>query len=267
MSLFKKIDCAVCGKQTNVISRIKLSDGNYICTECSLIVPTYMHKTLFLDYSLDDFLKLKEYIAYSNEKLRPVFEENESYYTVHMDTINDIFYLGKRIDDRTIFFEFSNVSNFDVVFNPEEFKEGLLSDKVKGEILFALSMNLPRFEHEEKLATNVKASAKKKLFGTKIAFENPDGMDDFIAQFQVAWLLSQEEVDADIGGSATPNTELQQAMSLFMFDSLDDLTIEDLKLQRNRLMKVFHPDVANEGDTHFAQKINKAYDVLKAYIS
>ena len=46
-------------------------------------------------------------------------------------------------------------------------------------------------------------------------------------------------------------------------DGRDDLTLEEVKKQRNRLIRMYHPDTGSAEDTQYAQKINNAYEVLK----
>ena len=46
-----------------------------------------------------------------------------------------------------------------------------------------------------------------------------------------------------------------------MFDSIDDITQDSLKKQRNALIKAFHPDNAEENEA-YSQKINAAYELL-----
>lgn len=56
------------------------------------------------------------------------------------------------------------------------------------------------------------------------------------------------------------NTSLQAALALFMFDSTIGLSKEEVKAQRNRLMKVFHSDNAVGINPQYAMKINDAYE-------
>ena len=43
-------------------------------------------------------------------------------------------------------------------------------------------------------------------------------------------------------------------------------TLDELKKQRNRLLKSFHPDEGSEETKKYAQKINSAYELLKGKI-
>ena len=57
------------------------------------------------------------------------------------------------------------------------------------------------------------------------------------------------------------NETVLKALALFMLE--ESFTEAELKAQRARLMKVFHPDNANVEDHSYAQKINDAYIVLQ----
>ena len=266
MALFNTVYCSECGEKAGVILRAKLTDGNYICGSCMRAVPNFMYSSVLEHYTLDDYRDFKEYVRYSNNSLRPLFCETKKYYTIHIDEENWLFYLGNKVDESTLFFRFSDILNFDLIFAPEEFKEGITGDKVRGNILFELSMLTPYFNYEEKLDSHVSAKAKKKLFGSKIVYENPKGMDEFYTAFITAWLLSSDSEEDDAESVPESVSELQQAMALFMLDSIENTSLDELKAQRNRLIKAFHPDRGSEADNKYAQKINGAYAVLKKHL-
>lgn len=63
------------------------------------------------------------------------------------------------------------------------------------------------------------------------------------------------------GNYQTANDSYMSALSLFMLE--EGYTLDELKKQRNRLMKSFHPDEDDTETVRYAQKINWAYEVLK----
>lgn len=272
MSLFKDVYCADCKEKTNILFRTKLKDKNYLCSKCMKKVPSYMKDTFKKEYTFENYKDFKNYIDYANQYLRPIFHETHEFHGIHIDTDNQIFYIGYGVDENTLFLNFANLADFDLVFKAEEFKESIIGSAVKGDIVMGITMTNPFFQHEEILVYGAKAKARKALFGATVKYENPKGMDFFIDAFACAW---EEALDKDneeycdydeIVVNATPS-ELQQAMALFMIDNLDDMTLSSLKLHRNRLMQTFHPDTGSADDTKYAQKINKAYEVLKKTIS
>ena len=62
--------------------------------------------------------------------------------------------------------------------------------------------------------------------------------------------------------SQAPLNDISKALALFMFDSLEDVTEEKLKKQRNMLLKAYHPDEGIADDT-YSQRINTAYSLIK----
>lgn len=272
MGIFKEINCACCGKKTGLLTRMKLHDGNYLCGDCVSKIPSFMRDSMKEHYDLVDYRAFLDYKAHSDRELRPRFHETHSYYTIHIDTENKLFYLGYDINEKTVFFNFYSIDDFDLVFKAEVLKEGVLGDKVKGEVLLVLKVNAPYFYHEEILDYSAKANAKKKFLSNRVEYDNPRGMDEFLLYFQRAWQASREEAyaQAEKANSASESTianELQQAMALFMIDRMEDLTLERVRAQRNRLIKAFHPDKGSSDDTAYAQKINYAYEILQKYLN
>lgn len=47
---------------------------------------------------------------------------------------------------------------------------------------------------------------------------------------------------------------------MFMLDG--EYTLEDVKKQRNRMLKAFHPDNDSSIDSKYGEKINACYEVL-----
>ena len=58
------------------------------------------------------------------------------------------------------------------------------------------------------------------------------------------------------------DTAYVSALSLFMLE--EGYTLDELRKQRNRLMKSFHPDEDDAETVRYAQKINCAFEILKS---
>lgn len=271
MGIYTDIYCASCKKKTGILSRIKLIDGTYICKTCTKSVPPYMKRCFLSDYDFEDFQALQRYFNYSNMTLRPLFRETHKYYSIHIDVKSQVFYLGDRINDKTLFLRFAQLEEFELSYHPDQYKEGIFRDRVYGRILVKLKMETPYLYYEEKLDENVKSKAKKALYAANIEYENPREMDEFLWQFTTTWNASIEDQEPDDSNTEESldrpkSNELSQAMALFMIDDLSAVTLSELKEQRNRLIKTFHPDKASTNDTKYAQKINSAYDILKRHV-
>lgn len=187
--------------------------------------------------------------------------------------IHGIFHLDYDINAKSVFLDVKDVTYFDLIFEPEEVKEGIIGTKVRGDVRMILEMSCPPFAHSEKVAFGEKAKAKKSFLGNQISYDNPADMNSFLDTFLTCCINSTDDdyeeaysdsIQEDYESSSP--RELQGAMALFMLDDLENITLEKVKMQRNRLIKTFHPDKGSADDTNYAQKINNAYEVLKSYL-
>lgn len=276
MGLFKEVSCENCSNRTHILSRKKLTDGKYICSKCLNKLPYYLRGHNFTFETFQEALELIEFnrVLYGKD-----FKETRSYYSIHIDTQNYLFYLsdkifGNPIDETTLFLRFQDIDEFDLIFSPDTYKEGTFADKIKGNVLMRLRMNDPEFYYEETVAYGVYAKVKKNLFSSKTTISEPSDLTDFLTFFNAARMAAPgadeeedtyyEDNDSEYEQAAV---ELAQAKALFMIDDLSKITIDELKAQRNRLMKTFHPDASASTDTKYAQKINDAFEILKQFLS
>ena len=271
MGIMKEVFCSECGKEAKLLFRTKLADKKYLCRECSKLIPFYVKDTFKSEYSLEDYRKFKQYIAYSNSNLRNVFKETDDFYLYHLDYENGLFYIGDDITAKTIFFRLIDVEFFELRFTPKEFKEGVFNSKVRGEISSRIELSEPHFCFEEVLADNAKAIVVKSLFSRDIQYSNPVGMDEFLERFwrarDIAIDKEIERISSELESESADDVNLQKALALFMFDSLEEVTLENLKSQRNKLIKVYHPDASSDNNTGYSQKINLAYETIYNHLT
>jgi hypothetical protein len=223
-------------------------------------MPSYIEDQLE-NYTTEEYDEVVKYLEHSENVLAKQFIETDSYFNLKIDSINKLFCFDGSFFSEPLYLKFSQVADFDLVYSPEEYKDGFLSEKVFGTVSLKLKMNFPEFEYEYELATNVKAKAHKRFFSNKIDYELPNNMQNFSYIFVSTWY---DALAAENGESETvdDNTKLQQALALFMLDSINDTDPESLKAHRNRLILAFHPDKGNSDDNKYAQKINAAYDTI-----
>ena len=275
MALFQEINCTHCGKKTNMLTRTKLSDGKHICSKCKSTLPGEFSASLH-HYNYEEFKMLLAYVEDMRKNLRNIFRETHNFYGIHIDTEHGLFYIGSC---KSAIFKFENLEDFDLEYEPEELKEGFFSTTVTGKLLIRVKVTFPYYFRENVLEDCVSASADVKvgLLKNKAVYNNPKGMDEFLHYFYKAWETAINEKTTRLEAEAWQYNEqyqesaipsqLQQAMALFMIDDLNGLTLDDIKQRRNRLIKTFHPDHGGAGDTQYAQKINSAFEVLKASVS
>ena len=186
MALFKEISCACCGGKTNLLTRTKLSDGNYICSKCASKIPAGATTNLS-HYDLNGYHNLVDYTTRVNSDLRLQFRQTHYFHGICLDAEHGLFYLDSL--HKPVYCKLSNLSEFELSYEPEEVREGLLSDKVKGNIRLRMKVEFPYQYKDEVLAFNVKSSCTihNGLFKSKAVYENPKGMDDFLQTFHRAW--------------------------------------------------------------------------------
>ena len=64
---------------------------------------------------------------------------------------------------------------------------------------------------------------------------------------------------------AEEERRIRDAMALFMIGSLEDISKDAIRRQRNLLMKTFHPDGSGLDD-RYAEAINNSYEILQKYV-
>lgn len=82
--------------------------------------------------------------------------------------------------------------------------------------------------------------------------------------YENTYRQQQREQQREYAGYQSTDVEYRAALSLFMLE--EGYTLDELKKQRNRLMKTFHPDEDDAEMTRYAQKINNAFSLLKTRI-
>lgn len=263
MELFKDICCSDCGKKAGLLTRTKLADGKYLCYDCTVGIPSYIMDDLSRCYKFWNYKALKNYMQYSNKTLKSKFRETTSYGDFHIDEDNKLFYIGSSFLDEPLYFEFKNISSFNMDYKAETFKEGILEDKVLGRVVVDLVMMVPNLTYNKILAKDVKAKADTNFLGTKVTYEYPREMEEFLARFITAWNEASDKAQQEHTQETVKMNELEKAKVLFMLDDVDNITIEDLKQQRNRLIKIFHSGTGNTANTKYVEKINNAYEIIK----
>jgi hypothetical protein len=115
------------------------------------------------------------------------------------------------------------------------------------------------------LKTIIKRSTRcqsKRVDSTHLAWESPADLEMFRSMFNQMLSGAFEKVNQILCGKTVHEFEVEKARAMFMLPK--DYTATDLKKARRLMMKVYHPDVADDDVTRESQIINDAYDLLKA---
>ena len=220
------------------------------------------------NWDFPTFSALKKYLEYSETVLRPMFHETHRYEKLILDFDNGLFCVADNllnaIKKDTVFLELKNLAGYEFQFQPEELQSGILSEKVKGKTAFSFTTLNPPVAAEFILSYDAKAKAKSNLFKTKVSYEMPKEMTEFESAFVMSlYMHMPSNPEENVGEKSS---ELKKALALFMYDSLEGIGEEELKAQRNRLIKAFHTDNDQSLSDQYAVKINTAYDILKKEI-
>lgn len=253
MGIFKDVYCAECGTKTSMLSRTKLVDDSYICSKCKNELPNFMRNYVDEHYTIADYRKAKQWKQDAITQYSEIYVQTEAYGDVGVDSNHGLFCLGHFTKGVTPLLRFEDVLDFDFAFNPQEYKEGILGNKVTGDTHFCVTMKKPEFYYETTLERGAKAKAKKSFFGNKVTYEHPKRLNEFETVFIEAYIANMPE---NAGGAVD---EVKQAMTLFMIDDFGATDVAGLTATRDALLQSFQ---AGNNERQIA-KINSAYELLR----
>ena len=259
--------CKYCGKPMKNYQKVTLKDGTVICSDCRTI-PEYMKET-FENWTYEDFQNFKEYEAISKDEYTKQFSPTVSYGKLFLDEKHGLICIDDKYKPgESLLLSAAMIESFIYDFIAKEANSGILHTEVIGDVVVAAVCQYPFFAALIKVKKDVKAPAKKKgIINKKIEYEMPEELQFFMLRMEACVRNEKERLRNQLEReSLNEISDVNKAMALFMFDTLDGVTLSDLKIQRDRLIKTFHPDSGVDIDPGFAQKINVAYDALKEEI-
>ena len=272
MGIFNKpANCQCCGtllKGTQQVKFGEIKSEFILCKNCSQNVHPFIKDYAQQHWSYSDF---EDYLAWEEETKdeRSQFKSKYSYGshgTVQIDTERGLFKIKDPYEEEGMVFRFEDLNDYDIDFKPEDMEKSFMDACIMGEEYIMVDLIRPSVRIEETLDLTAIYSAKKKgILSSKYEYNLEGDFVGFIRTFTTCVYLEQEKQNAAWTDETGKIDEIQKALALFMFDSMEDVTIENLKKQRNTLIKAFHPD-NNESDEHYSQKINAAYELLQGMI-
>lgn len=270
VGLFRKpAVCEYCGKELKGTQQKLWGTGEsrfILCSECEGRIPVQAISYAVSNWNLDDY---KNCLAWdeATRAEREAFAPTDVYGkgAISIDTDHALF----RIEDYGLVLRFADLRDYEFGFKPGEVKDGILGARVTGDEFFTVDMFAPRIYLERILKYGVSYKLKQKGFiNTKYEYEFSKEFSEIINTFEIMVYLARNARNAQSQAQTMQVSEIdevQKALALFMFDSLDDVTEDNLKKQRNALIKAFHPDNA-ESNEAYSQKINSAYELLRGFI-
>ncbi|MBQ8794057.1 MAG: hypothetical protein IJZ63_04880 [Clostridia bacterium] len=187
----QEVTCANCGKTGKIMFFSKLKDENRICSACKGTIP-YEFDFKAKESTLEDFKELYDFMQYTNNELEPIFDPDDDYSYGSFE-VDPVHYLC-RVDGSFVF-EISNIMVYNFVYQPEEFKDGVFSSKVKGDVhMTGLILRNPAGSFGDKVIKHgAKGKAEKKVFSSTITYQNPKDMDEFMFKFDSLWSKFESE--------------------------------------------------------------------------
>lgn len=158
MGLFKKATCCKCGQEVGMLSGLGIKDGKKLCKNCSSIIPVELYN-IIENWDLEQYDNYKKYCDTMIQK-KDVYKETHSYSngsTISLDQEHGLFY----INSNELIYDLRLVDNINFTFVPEEFKEGILGDKVKGKLVLEFDCIIPLGHIEIIFSNSAKFKAKK----------------------------------------------------------------------------------------------------------
>lgn len=265
----KEAECQACGTSVKGTEQTLLGpNGVVLCKHCAAKIHPRIMPYAKTDWNFEDY---NDYISWEEEtkEERNQFDPDYDYRNIlSIDMDHGLFSVGSGKKAGMVF-RFADIDSYELNFKPQELKEGILGDKVQGDEYITLQLSRPNVYLEEVVNYGVKVRARKKgIISTKFEYGFSKEFSEIVRAFAICvYLESQTRKKAnDIIQESQRISEIEKALALFMFDSMDEVTTENLKKQRNALIKAFHPD-KNETNEAYSQKINAAYDLLSGMVS
>ncbi len=270
MGLFSRpvYNCAHCGKQVKekdafVLGWKRQQGECVLCTECFGKMRSAAITDFASEYwSYEDYLDyLKWYTDTANE--RDAFTPTYSYNYILLDTVHGTFSINGNAE---VVFRLPDLERVEFSYQIIEAKEGLIKQYAYVETYMSFTLRHPRLNSRATMNPFLKVPIKSNGNKGEKVLVFPPEYDSFAQTFMAAvqdFAYSEEQKSTSITQTAN---DIQMALALFMFDSMEEVTIESLRKQRNTLIKAFHPDNAEENES-YSKKINAAYETLLSHVS
>lgn len=250
--------CNICDKELTAFNKRKIYDG-FICKDCCGKLPkvTLNQISNLRHFEIMDLIENTE-----REKLKK-FEATASYGKLHIDEFNGLFAISDKLDK-----DGKPMNSRDIFKCTDLMEAGVYcvkptvtkNNKVICNIEFKFRLIRPVIDVKLTLKVGT-ACFSKRTDSNHLEWDEPGDLSMFRNMFNQMLRTENEKYANPLRDYFLnpENVELFKAKTLFMVD--DEYTEEEIRSQRKRLMKVYHPD-ADENTSEYAKKINEAYRLL-----
>jgi len=254
----------------------KLSNGNGICNQCF---------SKLSEIAKDNISHLTEYDVKENylyveeisNHYKKIFIETAYYGDLHIDEINGLFAFckksaidrnGKIVKDIKDIYHCLNLSNISITIIPNKRKSN--RNQICGTVKLIGVLEKPQLN----INRIIKDNAFCKLYEVDdehLGWSEPNDLIFFKNMFNkmidISYKkyekLEEEKYKDNVQHEIAKNEDIEyiKAKAVFMLDG-NDFSKEDIRRQRNLLLKTFHPDESIHSSSKYAQEINRYYQIL-----
>ncbi|WP_022754735.1 DUF4428 domain-containing protein [Butyrivibrio fibrisolvens] len=265
--------CVICKDKVPLLNSIKLMDGNYLCPKCVKKASPCIRKTfseMVPKYVIDYF----DYLPLAEKKAKQ-FHKTCSYGICQIDEDNHLISIckdsninrkGKLRHNPLDIYDLKYLQDIRLDMRPCSVHKGPLT----GDLRLYLSMSKPKAQIDVIIAPKVKMNTR--VEEEYLSYTEPNDLIFFRSLLASAiesaknvlnagWHENSDSTDISCERVLSNNdSKYRAALNVFMLD--DDYTEQDLKRQRNILLKAFHPDAGNTDNNKFTERIVESYEIL-----
>ena len=265
--------CVICKEKVPLLNSIKLMDGNYLCPKCAKKASPCVRNTLsemVPKYVIDYF----DYLPLAEKKANQ-FHKTCSYGICQIDEDNQLIAIcknsninrkGKLRRNPLDIYDLKYLKDIKLDMRPCSVQKGPLT----GNLRLYLSLSKPQAQIDVIIASKVKMNTRKD--GNYLSYTEPNDLIFFRSllastiesaqnTLNTGWCENSDSTDISCERILSNNdSKYRDALNVFMLD--DDYTEQDLKRQRNILLKDFHPDAGNTDNEKFTERIVESYEIL-----
>lgn len=271
--------CELCNKKISMITANRTTKTNHICKECYNTLPILVQNNISA-YTADELKKIKDYINKTHDKMVSEFKATDFIGYIYLDRHHG--YLaycdprkikrGKLPKNCYDIFDCNYIQDCSIISHTPYMKKDSGVEYLAMDVDFQCTIKEPDIRFGCLMGEGVPCEVKSYMT-EEITYREHRQLRSLRENLE--FLVRNNEINrrkSTAGSSSSTeanvnneDTAYLQATALFMLDN--SFTKSDLKRQRNRLMKAFHPDTTgnNEELEAYAQKINSAYELLLNY--
>lgn len=266
------MECPICNKKINIFSAVKTKNGEKLCKNCfNRLSPLQQANFPFMNLmTAMQCLKYEENTSDMSGRFQSTYDLG----LLHIDEVNHLFALCDSRQLRPNGVLKQPIKDIYMLKDIEDYNITMKSvnQDYSGPVELELSLTNPHLFLRLNVIDNIRPVIEQDGDAAYIK-ENPSVLDcrqKLYYSIQAAKISYSNKIYQSANTKimvkeAFDNSALDKAKAMFMLE--DGYTLEDVRRQRNLLLKAFHPDANNTDQSDYAKRIIDAYKVLSDAIS